>query len=209
MGADIQAFKVYEFAQSNDVTVVGGECRTVDVAGEHVIGGGHWPLSSIYGMTADQILAIEVVNPDGRFVTVSASENTDLYWALRGGSGSTFGVVTSLNCKVYPVITSTVMTFSFEVGGVRTDFDYFTDHVEKGIYGYSSIFAAGPYAWSCRMQPFSATNYTAAELDTLVAPWVAQLNDLGNRKKHLITTGCNCGEIFLLILALTYPSRIS
>ncbi|KAB8291646.1 hypothetical protein EYC80_006446 [Monilinia laxa] len=189
MGAGIQAFEVYEFAHLNGITVVGGEGRTVGVAGGYVAGGGHSPLSSIYGMAADQVLEMEVVTPDGRFVTVSASENTDLYWALRGGGGSTFGVVTSVTSKAYPVITSTVMTFSFEVGGnitadifwagVRTYFDYLVDHAEKGIYSYFNIFAAGNDGWSFNMAPFFAPRFTAAEVDALVAPWFAQLNDLG------------------------------
>ncbi|TGO19281.1 hypothetical protein BTUL_0005g01300 [Botrytis tulipae] len=189
MGAGIQAFEIYEFARANGVTAVGCEGRTVGVAGGYVAGGGHSPLSSIYGMAADQVLEMEVVTPDGRFVTASATRNTDLYWALRGGGGSTFGVVTSVTCKVYPVLSSTVMKFSFEVGGnitadifwsgVRTYFDHFVEHAEEGIYSYFAILATGTNAWSFGMQPLFAPNYTAAELETLVAPWFAELGKLG------------------------------
>lgn len=189
MGSGVQAFEVYEFANLNGVTAVGGEGRTVGVAGGYVAGGGHSPLSSIYGMAADQVLEMEVVTPDGRFVTVSATQNTDLYWALRGGGGSTFGVVTSVTSKVYPVISSTVMTFSLTTGdnitadifwaGVRTYFDHFVEYSEKGIYSYFSLAATGADSYLFGMQPFFAPNYTAAELNTLVAPWFSELNDLG------------------------------
>lgn len=61
--------------------------QTVGVAGGYVLGGGHSPLSSVYGLAADQVLAMEVVLPDGRFTTVTHETNPDLFWALRGGGG--------------------------------------------------------------------------------------------------------------------------
>ena len=53
-------------------------------------------------MAADQVLSLEVVLPDGRFVSASETSYPDLFWALRGGGGSTFGVVTSLVIRAYP-----------------------------------------------------------------------------------------------------------
>lgn len=44
-------------------------------------------MSSIYGLAADQVLALEVVLANGRFVTVTAKSDPDLFWALRGGGG--------------------------------------------------------------------------------------------------------------------------
>jgi FAD/FMN-containing dehydrogenase len=48
---------------------------------------------------------MDVVTPDGRFVTADEKNNVDLFWALRGGGGGTFGVVTSVTFKVYPKMT--------------------------------------------------------------------------------------------------------
>lgn len=67
--------------------VVGGEGLTVGYTGGYLQGGGHSPLSSILGMGADHVLEIEVVTGDGRFVTASSSQNSDLFWAIRGGGG--------------------------------------------------------------------------------------------------------------------------
>lgn len=87
MGAGVQAFEIYEKANELGFTAVGGEGKTVGVAGGYVLGGGHSPMSSLYGLAADQVLALEVVLASGRFVTVTEQSDPDLFWALRGGGG--------------------------------------------------------------------------------------------------------------------------
>ncbi len=66
------------------------------------LGGGYGWLSGKYGMTVDNILGFEVVTADGQVLHASETENADLFWALRGGSGN-FGVVTSFELKLYMV----------------------------------------------------------------------------------------------------------
>ncbi|KAK6858406.1 hypothetical protein PG995_006105 [Apiospora arundinis] len=101
IGAGSQAFEVYAAAAAQGLRVVGGECTTVGLAGGYLQGGGHSPLSSIYGMGADQVLEWDVVKADGCRVTASPTENTDLYWALSGGGGGTYGVVLSATVKAF------------------------------------------------------------------------------------------------------------
>ena len=88
LGAGVVTEEVYAAAEKNQVTVVGGECRTVGIAGGYIAGGGHSPMAALVGMGADQVLSMEVVLPNGRFVTVDEDSYPDLYWALRGGGGS-------------------------------------------------------------------------------------------------------------------------
>ncbi|PVF98323.1 FAD-binding domain-containing protein [Serendipita vermifera] len=102
MGAGTVFGQVYDFAEQNNITFVGGTDRTVGAAGGWVQGGGHSLLSPTLGLGVDRALQFKVVTPTGKYLVANAYQNQDLFFALRGGGGGTFGVVMETTFKVEP-----------------------------------------------------------------------------------------------------------
>ncbi|ORX98821.1 hypothetical protein BCR34DRAFT_576891 [Clohesyomyces aquaticus] len=190
IGAGVQANELYKAADQNGVTTVAGICPTVGVAGGYITGGGHSPVMPLFGMGADQVLALEVVTANGRFVTATPGVNSDLYWAMLGGGGGTFGVITSAVLKAHPKIPVTTSTFSFNAfpidpsvseetfwKGFATLWDSFPAWNAAQTYSYFFVSnITGGMTFS--MSPFFAPNKTVAEFEALIAPFLANLTAL-------------------------------
>ncbi len=79
-----------------------GTCKPVGIAGL-TLGGGHGVSSRKFGLTADNLLAAHLVDANGSELNASATENPELFWALRGGGGGNYGIVTEFTFRVHPV----------------------------------------------------------------------------------------------------------
>lgn len=95
--------EVYEAASSIKRYAQGGGCTSVGAAGGQIQGSGFGSFSRRYGSSASGVLEYEVVTADGRVLIVNHLQHPDLFWALRGGGGATFGVVTRVTVLTHPL----------------------------------------------------------------------------------------------------------
>ncbi|CAA7267512.1 unnamed protein product [Cyclocybe aegerita] len=204
VGAGIQVRELYRLAnaRSPPVVVVGGECPTVGLAGGYIQGGGHGPMSSFYGMGtssscsgsllgdilvdadiftsitgADNALSFEVVTASGEFVTANEVENPDLFWALKGGGPSTFGVVVSVTVKTFPEVRTSGVSLDISSTnsavfwqGVAALHDLSNRWVENGMFVYYELSNG-----RLHVQPMVGPNMTASQINAVVQPMFDRL----------------------------------
>jgi FAD/FMN-containing dehydrogenase len=107
------------------LATTGGVVSTTGIAGLTLGGGEGW-LMGKYGLTIDNLLAVEAVTAAGEIVTASAEENQDLFWALRGGGGN-FGVATSFEYQAHPVSTVYGGVVAHPIGRARQAFAFYRE----------------------------------------------------------------------------------
>lgn len=180
VGAGVLAADAYLAAQKSGLRVVSGGCPSVGFAGGFTQGGGQSLLSSRYGMSADNVLEWEVVTAAGDHLVVSPSEHEDLYWALSGGGGGTFGVVLSMTVKAHPDGSVTGAYLSFNSSSVGSD--VFWEAVDLFHASLPTIVDAGATAvyqitdGMFVLQALTAPDLTKTKAVELLSPLLAGLN---------------------------------
>lgn len=102
IGAGVQFLDLYKQTARDGLRVVGGSCPTVGANGGWRQGGGHGPLSSAYGLGADNSLEYDVVTAKGEHLRgVSPKKHADLFYALSGGGSGNYAVVLSAVVKAH------------------------------------------------------------------------------------------------------------
>ena len=181
MGAGVAVHEAYEFADTKDVLVVGGNCPTVGLVGGYTQGGGHGPLASKFGLGADQVLEWEVVTGTGQLVTATPKQYSDLYWALCGGGGGTYGAVVSLTAKAYPAVTVAAANMTFLNNGSNADQFYdtiatFQESLPAMVdAGVAVIWLVTPTYFA--LMPATAPGLSKTSLDALWKPTIDKLNE--------------------------------
>ena len=126
------------------LATTGGIISTTGVAGL-TLGGGIGYLTRGYGLSVDNLLSVDVVTADGRYLRASQDENADLFWALRGGGGN-FGVASSLEFQLHPVNDVYVGIFFYELDETANLLRFFREFIEDApeTYGAFPAFQVAP-----------------------------------------------------------------
>lgn len=119
-------------AQVYGLATTAGNVSHTGVGGLTLGGGMGW-LARQYGLACDNVVSYEVVTATGEIVTASATENSDLFWGLRGGGGN-FGIVTSFEFRLHEVGTRTLVA----------EFTYPADEGFAVLQGWRELNATAP-----------------------------------------------------------------
>lgn len=185
---------VYEATAKHNAVIVAGSAQDVGIMG-WFSGGGHGPLSSTYGLGVSNVLQAKLLTPSGHLLTLNPCLNPDLFWAIRGGGGSTYGIITEVTMKAYPSPQTSGHVFSLTptnpsnqtgfwdiVAFVMSELPRLKD---GGLQGYSTIVpspvvggeAGGSvgwmYTWSWGFYAFDKPNGT---VEGLFAPIARELD---------------------------------
>ncbi|KAJ9646746.1 hypothetical protein H2204_000438 [Knufia peltigerae] len=111
IGAGAQASDIYTFFQKHGMDVTGGNEGSVGLAGGFGMGGGHGVFGPSYGLMVDNAVEFDVVTADGQLRSINQCNDPDLFWAMRGGGGGTFGVLTSYRFQLHPAVKINAYSF--------------------------------------------------------------------------------------------------
>ncbi len=121
------------------LTVPSGIVSSTGVGGL-TLGGGLGHLTRKYGLTIDNLLAADVVLADGSFVVANAKQNSDLFWAIRGGGGN-FGVVTSFLFQAHPVMMVCAGPMLWEMDQAADVMKWYREFIVSAPEDISGFFA--------------------------------------------------------------------
>ncbi|KAJ8069916.1 hypothetical protein OCU04_000324 [Sclerotinia nivalis] len=178
IGAGVQASEAQGTANAQGYVVVEGDCPTVGIAGGYTQGGGASPLGPKFGLAADQVLEWEGFTGTGELLTATPSQNSDLYWALSGGGGGTYGAVLSMTVKLHKNMPTGGATLTFIESS-----DKFWDVIQTFLVNMPAVLKAGASLyWQVlpgnmfHMPQSYLPNGTAEDLQKLLQPTLNQSN---------------------------------
>jgi FAD/FMN-containing dehydrogenase len=160
------------------LAVPSGILSTTGVGGL-TLGGGMGHLTRKYGLTIDNLLAADVVLADGTFVVASATQNPDLFWALRGGGGN-FGVVTSFLFQAHPVSTVCAGPILWDLDQAPAILEFYNSFIKtapediNGFFAFLTVPPGPPFPEALHFKKMCAIVWcypgSMEEADKLLAP---------------------------------------
>ncbi|GLB08246.1 hypothetical protein AtubIFM57258_004134 [Aspergillus tubingensis] len=188
IGAGVMVGELYAAAAARGLIVVAGECSTVGVAGGYLQGGGvSTVLSPLHGLAVDHVLELEVVTAQGDIVTADENQHEDLFWALRGGGGGTYGIVTKVRMRTFRDIPSVIPTIHFTYPQANDIFWQTITQIVRltrslSVNGNSGQYIVGrlpSYQWYVNWTMFVWGDNNSELLEEQVRPFLRFLDWLG------------------------------
>jgi FAD/FMN-containing dehydrogenase len=168
IGAGCKLLPAYETLFASGVTVPSGSCGSLAMAGI-TLGGGVGLMSRQMGLTCDAVRAVDLVTADGAMRRASADENADLFWALRGGGGGNFGIVTAFELAVRPAADVSIYSVKWSIddfAAVMGTWQRWAPYTDPALFSILSV---------DRQSVYSVGQYIGGsdELQNRVAPLLA------------------------------------
>jgi hypothetical protein len=173
VGAGARLIDVYDALWQHGLTIPAGSCPTVGIAGL-TLGGGVGFSARKLGLTCDRLRSARVVLASGAAVRCSPSQHRDLFWALRGGGGGNFGIVTHFTFRPAPV--GMVSTFSIEWPWAQAKqavaaWQEFAPHAPDDLFSICNLSASGR-GGTTHVVAFGQFFGSESQLRSLIAPLV-------------------------------------
>ncbi|KAF5365473.1 hypothetical protein D9758_010844 [Tetrapyrgos nigripes] len=174
--AGVQWHEAYDAAHVNGRLIVGGIAPggSVGAAGGWIQGGGHGIFSPQHGLGVDNVVELTIVTASGEHLKANSYLNSDLFWAVRGGGGGTYGVVTSVTYRTHDIspFTATLVLCSPSSSAVRKDI--LTEYLK--LWPGLSDAGWGAYLGMSTAANFSVTfvapNVSLADTNATLAPFL-------------------------------------
>lgn len=125
----------------HSLATVLGECPSVGISGM-TLGGGLGRLMGLHGSLCDNVVSAEVITAEGTMLRASASENSDLFWAIRGGGGN-FGIVTGFEYRLHRVGPVLSGTLRYPVSSARAVLRFMREYMETAPSGLDVVIEIG------------------------------------------------------------------
>jgi hypothetical protein len=193
LGAGVQWHEAYDAVQAQGRVLVGGITSggSIGAAGGWLMGGGHSAIAPRYGLGkipelrihllltfstlgVDNVIELKVVTSTGEYLTVNAHLHSDLYWALRGGGGCTYGIAVSVTYRTHSSVPLTGVFFSANSSNNATINKLFTEFMriqpdlsDAGFSGYATVTSN-----SLQVQ-YIAPNLSQARTNQTIDPFFA------------------------------------
>lgn len=141
IGAGTRLVKAYgDLACNGGWTLPSGSCDSVGFGGI-AQGGGFGYLQRAHGLTCDRVRSVRVVRADGAVVQASGESEADLFWAMRGGGGGSFGVATEFEVEAVALRTIHVLGWRWPIGAGDAALARFHQLIESGAMARNAVAA--------------------------------------------------------------------